>query len=243
MKLLSLVRREFSPEEEEGRETGMAGIDKIGREQQCCGCCQELSDEEKIQNSEMHKMLDQTMREQAGLCGMRFALVMQNSLQMFGLLHSGKVRCRDPVPGAWIIHDLLCLSHDEPYGIKGAEIKVRLKRTAGEGGGLNHLGNIVVDENTVREVTIVSSNFFCLWCACDQGNDIPPEPDLCGRGEENGQRSQAADRDVPRKAIRLLCGNCGRPMSQKSQCVKMPIFRLEENTSLARRSFTTGPDG
>lgn len=63
------------------------------------------------------------------------------------------------------VHQILHLSEDEPYGVRGATIKLRIKDVEGN---VQTLGNIVVDNNTVlfkrsavpRTLSVVSFPLF-----------------------------------------------------------------------------------
>ena len=56
------------------------------------------------------------------------------------------------------VHHILRLSEDEPYGVRGATIVVRIKDadvSDGDSGGVHTVGNIAVDKDTVSTFKLI----------------------------------------------------------------------------------------
>ena len=63
------------------------------------------------------------------------------------------------------VHHILRLSEDEPYGVRGATIVVRIKdadvsggdgkKGSGDSGGVHTVGNIAVDKDTVSTFKLI----------------------------------------------------------------------------------------
>ena len=59
-----------------------------------------------------------------------------------------------------VVHDILLLSEDEPYGVRGATIFLRMKNCKDEE---KYLGSIAMDTSTVKEIQFPVQLMLNSW--------------------------------------------------------------------------------